>query len=552
MRRDVQRLDNETFDLCILGGGVNGLATAFDASLRGLRVALIEAGDFGGETSAGSLKILHGGLRYLQHLDFSRMVESIRERNALMRMAPHLARPLGFLVPTTPGLMTGKTAMRAALTVNDLVGWRRNFGILDQGLQLPGGWVTSKREAAALAPNLPMDRVNGGAIFYDAQMTNSDRFTLAFALGADRNGAALANRVRGVEFETGKGRVEALRAVDVETGAEVRIRARQYAAMTGPWRDLLPGLVRPESAPEEVVKNAGVQLVTRRGPCEDLGLALPGGEVDPEATLQRGGRHYFSTPWRGHTLWGTLDKEYRGRPGDWRIREEDIREFLAEINQCLPAMRLRREEVTFAFGGLRMTDRAAAGSRGQVSRRYAIHDHKRDLGLDNLMSMDGVKYTACRVMAEKAVNHVADKLNRSAGPCRTAEEALPGGDFETRPILEAEIKVAVGPEWGADTATWLADTYGSDWTALWREGRDRDLLPDGVTPRVAVDHAVREEMALGLDDVVLRRLPLGTLGPPGDAMVDAVAARMAELLGWDGRKTGEEKEFLARMYRYDA
>jgi glycerol-3-phosphate dehydrogenase len=550
MKRDLKRLADERFDLCILGGGINGLATARDAAQRGLTVALVEQGDFGGETSAGSLKILHGGLRYLQHLDFSRMTESIRERNALTRMAPHLVDPLGFLVPTHPGLMTGKPAMRAALTANDIISWRRNKGVRDREQILPGGRILSRREVKSLTPCLPKDSYNGGAVFYDAQMRNSDRYTLSFALAAAADGAALANRVNGIRFQVKDGRIEALECEDRESGDGFELRARQFAVMTGPWRDLLPGLISEKPADEEVVKNAGVQLVTKRGPCDTYGLALPGGDVDPDAKLQRGGRHYFSTPWQGHTLWGTLDKEYRGRPQDWRIQEADIQEFIEEINHCLPGYGLKREEVTFAFGGLRMTDADAEGAGSRVSRRYAIRSHRKDLGLKNLISMDGIKYTACRVMAEKAVDKIALKLDRNTPGCRTAETLLPGAEYETRSTLEAEIRVAVPREWPDETVSWLADNYGSDWPHLWQENGEQGLLPDGITPVRAVDLAVESEMALHLEDMILRRLPLGTLAEPSAELLHAVADRMATALGWADDVKEHEMDVVRKRYRY--
>jgi len=550
MERNLPQLSDERYDLCILGGGINGLASAYDAALRGLKVALIEQGDFGGETSSGSLKILHGGLRYLQHLDFPRMMESIRERNALIRLAPHLVDPLGFLVPTHPGLMTGKTAMRAAFTVNDLVGLRRNRGIRDKAQHLPGGRILSHREVAELAPVLKADTYNGGAVFYDAQMRNSDRYTLSFALGAGRQGAVLANRVRGVKFDVRNGRIEALEAEDLETGDRFAIRARQYAAMTGPWRDLLPGLLSGGAGQNSVVKNAGLQLVTLRGPCKGLGLALPGGEVDPDAHLQRGGRHYFSTPWRGHTLWGTLDKEYRGRPEDWRIREEEIGEFIGELNACLPGFDLQREEVLLAFGGLRMTDQAESAAGSKVSRRYAIQSHEKDLGIGNLISMDGIKYTACRIMAEKAVDQVVAKLELRRTPCWTFQSELPGAEYETRATLEAEIRVAVPEQWGEKTVVWLAENYGSDWPSIWRNGEQPELLPDGVTPVSAIDHAMEHEMALHVEDMVLRRLPLGTLGMPDRELLHAIAERMAGRFNWGAERIQTEIQTVEGSYVY--
>lgn len=531
MHRELRRLADETFDLCVIGGGINGLATARDAAQRGLRVALVEKGDFGAETSAGSLKILHGGLRYLQHLDFSRMCESIRERNALMRMAPHLVEPLGFLVPSYPGLMKSRFALTAAFAINDVVGWKRNHGLRDPALRLPCGRTFSKAETLRRAPGFPEDKLTGGGLFYDARMRNSDRFTLSFALAADADGAALANYCRGLAFDLRDGHIDALRVRDELSGAEFPLRARLFAAMTGPWRDLLPGLIPGRPVASEVVKSAGIQLVTRRGLCPDTGLALPGTQVDPAAKLARGARSYFTTPWRGHTLWGTTDKLYRGRPEDWRITEEDIAEFIGELNSVLPGFKLQRSEVLHAFGGLRLCDAENIPSGSRVSRRYAIRDHADDLGMDNLLSMDGIKYTACRIMAEKAVDLAVAKLGISVPPCQSANTCLPGGDFDTRTGLEADIRTAVPVAWPDATIALLAESYGSSWKTVLAAHATRDLLPDGETPVLMVQHALQHECAITEQDVLLRRTPLATLGPPALDMLAAVR----KLVGQDLR-----------------
>jgi glycerol-3-phosphate dehydrogenase len=549
MQRDLKRLAEESFDLCILGGGINGLATARDAAQRGLKVALVEQGDFGGETSSGSLKILHGGLRYLQHLDFSRMTESIRERNALMRMAPHLVDPLGFLVPTTPGLMSGKMALRAAMTANDMISWKRNFGIRDREQHLPAGQILSSEEVKERAPGLPMKNVTGGALFYDAVMRNSDRFTLSFALTAAADGAVLANRVRGKRFMVRDGKIEALQVEDLETGTEFEIKATQFAVMTGPWRDLLPELFTDKLENRTVIKNAGLQLLTRRGVCPETGLAIPSAEVDSDAKLQRGGRHYFSLPWQGHMLWGTQDKIYKGAPEDWRIRELDIEEFIAEINEGLPGFKLKRKDVLLAFGGLRLCDAEERKEGNKVSRRYAINDHAEDLKLENLISMDGIKYTACRIMGEKATDLVMKKLGRRE-KCRTSETHLVGGDYESRAILEAEIRAAVPNEWKADTVRLLAESYGAEWHKVWKEGPSAALLSDGRTPAFLVIYAVENEMALHLEDVMLRRCPLGTLGKPAMELVEEVAGVMGELLGWDDQTRNREIRQFLETYVY--
>src|SRR5512136_1521358 len=166
MHRNLKRLSQETYDLLIIGGGVNGLAAAWDASLRGLKVALVEKKDFGAETSSATLKIIHGGLRYLQHLDFVRMRESIRERSTLLRIAPHLVEPFPFLVPTYGHFMQGKEAMTAAVLVNELMSFDRNRRLPDPARKIPSGRMISKKECLDLAPGVSQAGLTGGMIFY--------------------------------------------------------------------------------------------------------------------------------------------------------------------------------------------------------------------------------------------------------------------------------------------------------------------------------------------------------------------------------------------------
>ena len=200
MKRDIAALADREFDLVVVGAGVYGAATAWDASLRGLSVALIDKGDFGSGTSFNSLKTIHGGLRYLQHADFTRMRESVRERRNLMRIAPHLVHPLPFLVPTYRGsLLKTRTVMRAALFINDLVSWDRNE-LADRQKHLPAGKALTRDACLEMAPGIERDGLTGGVLWYDAQMYNSDRLTLSFVLSAAKEGAVVANYVEATEL----------------------------------------------------------------------------------------------------------------------------------------------------------------------------------------------------------------------------------------------------------------------------------------------------------------------------------------------------------------
>ena len=209
----------------VVGAGVYGAATAWDASLRGLSVALIDKADFGSGTSFNNLKTIHGGIRYLQHADFKRMRESVRERRNLMRIAPHLVHPLPFLVPTyRGGFMKSRAVMRMALVVNDLVSWDRNR-LDDRQKHLPAGRALGRDECLQLAPGLESENLTGGVLWHDAQMHNSDRLTLSFVLSAAEEGAVVANFVEATNLIRARGRVVGVQARDAledADGLEIR------------------------------------------------------------------------------------------------------------------------------------------------------------------------------------------------------------------------------------------------------------------------------------------------------------------------------------------
>ena len=529
MRRDLNQLASEEYDLLIIGGGVNGLATAWDASLRGLKTALIDKGDFGGATSSASLKIIHGGLRYLQHLDFVRMREHVAERRALQFIAPHLIEPFPFLVPTH-GLGTGgRPAMRAAMAVNDIVSYDRNRG-LAHDRHIPRGRTISPAEVLEIAPGLDPEGLTGGALFYDARMHNAERMNLLFAIGADHRGADLANYIEATAFRRNDTKLEAVACRDLLDGGSFEIRARSFINMTGPWTDQLVQLARGESdqrALPEQRYSAGFQIISPSVTTREIGLGVTSRHVDPDAKIKRdGGRHYFTTPWRGKTIWGTTDHLYQGAPEQWRIDEDHIVTFIDEINAAMPGAKLDRHDVVHAYGGLRPMEEKHAMRGSQVSRHFQLFDHAVDLGLQNFVSLRGVKYTACRLMAEKTLDLLLKNLDRKARPCMTAETHLPGG--EAVPQMPASLAISV--------AEHLGRTYGSDAAPILERMTEnestRAVLPDSLVTRAELLHALDDESCLFLSDLVFRRTELCTLGHPGPALNEA-AEMMAEARSWN-------------------
>lgn len=556
MQRDLKRLADETFDLLIIGGGVNGLATAWDASLRGLKVALVEKADFGGQTSSATLKIIHGGLRYLQHLDFRRMRESIRERSALLRLAPHLASPMPFLVPTYGHLMQGMEVMAAAMIMNDLISCDRNRDQADPDRRLPGGQYLSKRATLALAPGISEKGLTGGVIFCDGQMYNSERLTFCFALSAAAAGAQLANYVGAVRLLREGNRVTGARCRDLESGAEFDVRAKLTANMSGPWSDIVLGLLERPDPPRQVVRSKGIQIVAPQL-YEKVAVAVPSAYVDPDAVLSRGTRNFFITPWRGTSLIGTTDTVYKGDPDDFRITDRDIRDFVNEINQSLPSAKLTRAQVSFAFGGLRPITEKNIDTGSTVARKYEIYDHEKDLKIAGLVSVIGVKYTTARFLGEQVVDVAYQKLGKTSPRCVTLETPLAGGktgvwaDFERRTLAAAPASI------GATTMRHLARSYGSDTQLVLnlaaREPDAAALIPGADEVIIAeILYAVRNESARKLEDVVLRRTDLGTKGQPSAAALEACADLMARELGWDAvRRNREIAETSARFQFVD-
>jgi len=554
MQREFRRLAEDLFDVLIIGGGVNGLAVAWDACLRGFSVALVEKGDFGGATSANSLKIVHGGLRYLQHFDFRRMRSSVRERSALLRIAPHLIAPLPFLVPTYGHGTRGKSAMRIAGMINDLVSLDRNRGLHDLGCAIPGGFTMNREECIAKVPALPLENLSGGTVFYDAQMWNADRMTLGFALSASARGAVMVNYARAVRLLTEGGSVAGAAVCDELTGDVAEVRARVTLNVTGPWANRIvePLAGKRRAGLSRFPLSKGFQIVVP-SLTRDIGLALPSRHRDPDAKIRRGGRHYFVTPWRGHSIVGTTDAAYPGNPEEFQISEEDIASFVDEVKNSLPVANLRLEDVVHAYGGLQPADPRRVGAGAQVAKRPLLIDHERDLKWKGIISCVGVKYTACRWLAEQAVDLICVKLGYRKAACTTARMPLLGGDIKSVDSFEDKVRRAAPASLHERVVLHMKKTYGTQVFKLWNlMEKDPDLsrciAGSGEVTRVEVVHAVRNEAAIMLDDVIFRRTDLGTLGHPNPETLLDVATRMGSELGWTEDRV--ESEVLKTRARY--
>lgn len=535
MQRDLTRLAEREFDLLVIGGGVHGLAAAYDAATRGLSVALVEAADFGSGASFNHLKTVHGGLRYLQTADLKRMRESIVERRTLARIAPHLLTPLPFLMPTYFKLTRSRLAMRVAFLADAVIGRDRNQGVVPR-LRIPMGRTMSRAECLRLFPDVRQAGLTGGALWYDYQMRNTDRLTLGFALAASRAGACLANHARARAALKNGSRIVGMRVVDELSGDEFDVRAHVTLNTAG----AAAGRVMEAfgvSDPRPLLK--AMNLVTNR---PMTGPALASSTDD--------GRMLFVVPWQGRAVAGTSHSQQTCGPDDSAVSVEELVTFIDEVNQAFPAMKLTPDDVTLVHRGVVPAARSRKGELA-LEGHFRIRDHAHD-GAAGAVSLTAAKYTTGRGVAEEAVNAVMRRLGRQAPP-RTADQPLPGGGGPDVDQLYEQARRQAPPAVDDASVRQLVDTYGSEYAAIVGMVAETPALGQRVAPtvpviRAQVVHAIRHEAACTLTDVVARRLPLGAAEHPGRRVAEACAGAMAEELVWNQERVEREEAALQAFY----
>lgn len=554
MRRDLASLQATTFDVIVIGGGISGACIAYDASLRGLSVALIERGDFGAETSAASSKLLHGGIRYLQQARIDKVRESASERAHLQRLAPHLTHWVPFLIPTHPGLRRGRPLLQAGMAAYELLTKTANRRITDPAKRVPAGQYLDRAALAKRAPALAeRPDVTGAQVLYESHLHSSERMTLAFIKSAVRHGAAVANYAPATRLLQSGGRLEGVTATDALTGASLDVRGRVLVNAAGPWlADLndqltLGALSRPVTG-----FSRGAHIITR--PLLDqFAVALPTARK-ASTLVDRGGRHIFIIPWRGLSLIGTSDRPHTG--GLERIvpDEKDVAGLLADVAAALPSVALTRRDVRHAFAGLYpLTAGDLSPDVYQGSGDFQIIDHGRAGGVEGAVSALGAKYTTARRLGERATDLACAKLGRTGVVSRTTTTPLVGGDIDDLGSFTAEAVARHAPRLDPPAVRHLIRHYGTEADAVVdaATGSPTGLAPLATTRpslEAEVTFAVDREMAVTLDDVVFRRTGLGTIGHPGDACLRRCATLMADRLGWSADETDRQLRTTAGRF----
>jgi glycerol-3-phosphate dehydrogenase len=554
MQRDPTALARGEFDLVVVGGGIFGAAAALDAAQRGLSTALIERGDFCGATSAHSFKMIHGGVRYLQHADVPRIRQSARARAAFLRTAPHLAHPLPIVVPTYGRGMKSRPVLRLGLGAYDLLTADRNRRIADPTRRIPAARFLGRDEVLRDYPGLAPRGLTGAGVFCDGQMYSPPRLVLAFVQSAAAAGAVCANYVEAVGLLQRGERVTGVVAQDRLTGERIEIRGRLVLNAAGPYAERLleGGLGRGLEPPTPFSRDAYF-IVPRRLIAGDRALTVPSLTRDPDAILSRGARHLFLVPWRDVTLVGVWHKIYRGDPDRYGITEPELEAWIAEINQAYGGLGLTPDDVALGSAGLVPFGENDPDSRHlRYAHRSRIVDHAAERGLDGLLTLIGVRYTTGPVEAVEVVDMVCRRLGRRGAPSRLETEPVRGGRFDDFEALVGEVARRLLPDAGPESARAMAHNHGSAFgevLALLEERPAwRHRLGDSHVLGAEIAHAARGEMAMTLADAVFRRSDLCTAGHPGDAALEAAARIMAECRGWrPARLAAELGDVRARL-----
>lgn len=509
-----EQLSKATYDLLVIGGGILGISTAWHAAQSGLRVALVDAGDFAGATSSASSKLLHGGLRYLQTGAVKLVAENHFERRAVSRqVAPHLANPLTFYLPVYKGGPHGAAKLGAGVFAYSALS---AFG---DGV----GHLLSPSKAAQDVPELRTDNLKAVAVYGDDQM-NDSRMALMTVRAAVEAGAAVLNHAEVTGLRFTKGRVTGAELKDRRSGDEFGVNARLVLNATGPWVDHLRKMENPDAAPS-IRLSKGAHLVLKRTAPWKAALATP---IDKY-------RITFALPWEDMLLLGTTDEEFEGDPADVSVTESDTAQILDEAAFSIRDQQLSRDLITYSFAGLRVLP-GGPGSTSKAKRETVVTE-----GAGGMLSVAGGKWTTFRHIGRTVMKKLESLPGHPLGddyePISQLQKRLPLPGIANPRAVAHRLLVdgpAPGPRMAADTAKHLATHYGSLSFDIARLANEDPALAERVSPDAPeiwaqVVYARDHEWAETADDVLRRRTTLTIRG----LATDDVRAKVQDVL--DGK-----------------
>ncbi|HET7552331.1 MAG TPA: glycerol-3-phosphate dehydrogenase [Gemmatimonadaceae bacterium] len=522
---NLSALGEEPLDILIVGAGITGAGVAREAAMRGMRVALVDKEDFASGTSSRSSRLVHGGIRYLEHGELHLVYEASRERRILLRIAPHLVRPLQFLWPIFEKTRIPRWKLRAGFLLYDALALFRNIA---------NHRSLDRKKVLDEEPALRQVGLRGGVNYFDAA-TDDIRLTIANVRAAAEAGAVVVNHLAVRSMSKEGALVNGVSGEDSLTGRSVSITARTVVNATGPWSDEIRRLANPEAQPS-VRGTKGVHVAIARSRIGNNGALTLLSPID--------GRVVFVLPAGRLTIIGTTESDYSGPPDQVLPTAADVTYLLRTANSFFPSAHLVSGDVISAWAGIRPLVSDDTSTPGSVSREHAVH-----WTAPGLLSVSGGKLTTYRSMAEDVVDEIARSLGLPVNHAPTARVPLPGGDMASFEEEASRARETIGAN---DVANHLVSAYGTEWRDVWAIVQKDNALVARVAPELPyiaaeIHWAVEHEMALTLADILVRRLHVAfETHDHGISAAPAVARVAAPLLGWTEKRIESE---LARYGR---
>ncbi len=520
MHRDLDELETTKFDVLVIGGGIYGACIARDATLRGLKVCLIEAQDFSGQTSHNSLKIIHGGIRYFQHLNFKRVAQSIREREIWANTAKHYIRPLKFVIPTYGYATRGPLALGAAITMHNLFNFAQN--IKSKEKFYPKGSLISKTTCQKLIPFIQEDNITGGAQWFDGQIIDADRLLIELIKDAVNNGLAAANYLRANEIIVSSGIAKGAHVVDQISNRAFNISASLVVNATGPWAyKLLHTIVNDKKkyTNQPLSKSFNVVIDTMR---YDYAFGLKS-KRESDAVIGKSDRIYFFTPWLNKTIIGTAHLTHDNSNNLNTDVSSDIQEYLDEINSACPTLNLSKDSVRYVYSGFTPAENTDQLQEVKRSHHSNLIDHGAQDNICNLISVIGVKYTTARLVAEQAVDLIVSILNRGNKNRKVCSH-----------LLEESSKCV-------DNVSMLDKLSLEDFP-----NKENVLNEFKHSAESHIHTSINRDMTIMLQDYLIRRTNLLVRGYLGKEQLEHAADVMARYFNWSNDEKARQINSVAQ------
>ncbi len=538
----------DQYDVAVVGGGIYGATTAWEAASRGLSVILIEAEDFGSGTSANSLKTIHGGLRSLQRFDFPEMREYIRERRALLRIAPHLVAPMQCIMPTFSKFTKSRFFLGAGLKVYDLIAYDRNQG-LDKDRYINKTQIVSAEQVKKNSPALDSSMITGGASWVDAQVYNSERLVLAFIMSAKQAGADVFNYVRKESYTAEQGAITGITATDKLTDEKININAKTVINCCGPWASSDKVFLNTTAKVQQPKMMARAVNLVINQKLSDCALG-----VNTRASIDGSSRLMFIAPWRKGSIVGTWYYPIMPNDHNPKLSDEELSQCLSQINSAFPCLKLKKQNVTQIHHGVQPAEPA---SKGKVEPNLWRHTKIIDSNMGGISAglfwVQGVKLTTARATAENTISRVVKYLRTGISASRTSTVAIYGGDISEIEGFEKDCFTMLSGTFSTQTIRRLIRNYGSNISAIMhfceKDQSLTRLVPGTVdTIKAELVFSLNTEMVYTLSDLILRRVDIGSFECPKLETIEYCADVAAEHLHWDLDQRTENIKQLKQEY----